>query len=98
MVLPYEPPHNKINKMTCAPSEDSDQPGHPPIVISRRCPPEESLGPKLPIKRTAKTDQTGRMPQADLSLRLAHRSFCWFCHAMAHLNMSKICKWNVDPD
>ena len=29
---------------------------------SLRCPPEESLGPKLPIKRTAKTDQTGRMP------------------------------------
>ena len=26
----YEPQHYKINKMTCAPSEDSDQPGHPP--------------------------------------------------------------------
>ena len=23
--------------------------------------------------------------QADLSLRWAHRSFCWFCHAAAHL-------------
>ena len=22
--------------------------------------------------------------QADLSLRWAHRSFCWFCHAVAH--------------
>ena len=30
---------------------------------------------------TAKTDQTG---QADLRLRWAHRSFCWFCHAAAH--------------
>ena len=30
----YEPPHDKTNKMTCAPSKDSDQPGH-----------EESLGP-----------------------------------------------------
>ena len=33
------------------------------------------------------SDQPGRMPrlwadaQADLSLRWAHRSFCWFCHA-----------------
>ena len=23
----YEPPHDKTSKMTCAPSEDSDQPG-----------------------------------------------------------------------
>ena len=26
-------PHDKTNKMTCAPSEDSDQPGHPPSLI-----------------------------------------------------------------
>ena len=25
----FEPPHDKTNKMACAPSEDSDQPGHP---------------------------------------------------------------------
>ena len=29
-----EPQHDKSNKMTCAPSEDSDQPGHPPTVWS----------------------------------------------------------------
>ena len=29
----YEPPHDKTNKMTCTPSEDSDQPGHPPSLI-----------------------------------------------------------------
>ena len=28
-----EPVHDKTNKMTCAPSEDSDQPGHPPSLI-----------------------------------------------------------------
>ena len=33
----YEPPHDKTNKMACAPSEDSDQPGHPPSLISLRC-------------------------------------------------------------
>ena len=48
----HEPPHDKTNKMTCAPSEDSDQPGHPPSLIS---PHEESLGPELPTERTAKT-------------------------------------------
>ena len=29
----YEPLHDKTNKMVCAPNEDSDQPGHPPILI-----------------------------------------------------------------
>ena len=29
-----EPPHDKINKMTFAPSETSDQPGLPPSLIS----------------------------------------------------------------
>ena len=28
-----EPPHDKTNKMTCAPSKDSDRPGHPPSLI-----------------------------------------------------------------
>ena len=28
-----ELPHDKTNKMACAPSEDSDQPGHPPSLI-----------------------------------------------------------------
>ena len=30
---------------------------------SLRCQHEESLGPQLPIERTAKTDQTGQMPR-----------------------------------
>ena len=29
----FEPPHDKTNKMTFMSSEDSDQPGHPPILI-----------------------------------------------------------------
>ena len=28
-----EPPHDKTNNMTFVPSEDSDQPGHPPSLI-----------------------------------------------------------------
>ena len=30
----FEPPRDKTNKMACAPSEDSDQPGHPPRVFA----------------------------------------------------------------
>ena len=29
----FEPPHDKTNKMACAPSEDSDQPGHQPSLV-----------------------------------------------------------------
>ena len=34
-LLPFlnEPPHDKTNKMICASSEDSDQPGHPRSLI-----------------------------------------------------------------
>ena len=43
-------------KMTCAPSEDSDQPGHPPSLIRViHWSHKETLGPSLPIERTAKT-------------------------------------------
>ena len=31
--LYMEPQHDKTNKMACAPSEDSDQPGHSPSLI-----------------------------------------------------------------
>ena len=31
--LPFEPAHDKTNKITCGPSEDSDQSGHSPSLI-----------------------------------------------------------------
>ena len=31
--MKIEPRHDKTNKMICAPSDDSDQPGHPPSLI-----------------------------------------------------------------
>ena len=72
----FEPQHDKTNKMTCVPSKNSDQPGHPPTLISLRCPHEEALGPLLLIKRTAKMlIRLGMDAQADLSLHWAHRSF-----------------------
>ena len=47
----FEPPHDKTNTMACAPSEDSDQTGW----MSLCCPHEETLGPELPLERTART-------------------------------------------
>ena len=40
-----EPPHGKANKMASMLSEDSDQPEHPPSLISLLCPHEECMGP-----------------------------------------------------
>ena len=80
----HKPEDDKSNKMTCAPSETSDQPGNPPSLISLCFPPEEVLGPKLSIERKAKTDQTGLTAQADLSLCWVDRSFSLFCHIPAH--------------
>ena len=39
MIYITEPRHDKTNKVTVHPSEDSDQPGHPPSLISLRCAP-----------------------------------------------------------
>ena len=41
--------------MTCVSSEDSNQPGDTPSLISLRCLPEEILGPWLPTERKANT-------------------------------------------
>ena len=52
---------------------------------SLRWPHEESLAPKLPIERTAKTlIRLGGCPGWSESLLGAH-SFYWFCHVVAHL-------------
>ena len=49
--------------MTCAPSKDSDQPGHSPSLISLRCALIGKPRTQCFFVRTAKTDQTGRMPR-----------------------------------
>ena len=46
-----------------------------------------SLGPKvLLLCRQQSLCLVWADVQADVSLCWAHRSFCWFCHALAHLN------------
>ena len=49
-----EPEQDKTNKMICAPSEDSDQTGYLPNLISLRCLHEETMKHKLPTECTAK--------------------------------------------
>ena len=74
-----EPPDDKINKMACAPSEDSDQPGHPPSLIRVFAVLMKKawvLSYPLSTQRRPWSDWAN--VQADLSLRLAHSYFVDF--------------------
>ena len=69
------------------PSEDSDQPGLPPSLIKVFAVRSVgSLGPNFASggQRWLWLDWVDA--QANLSLRCAHRSFCWFCHAVAQFS------------
>ena len=85
-VWSIEPPHDKTNKIACAPSEDSDQPGHPPSMIrvfAARMKKAWVLSYPLSAQRRLWSDWADT--QADLSLRLAHSHFFFFRHEAAQL-------------
>ena len=65
----------------CTPSEDSDQPGHPPSLI--RVFAMGSEGPKLSSCGQRRLWSDWADAQADLSLRWAHMPFYWFCREAA---------------
>ena len=81
----------------CVPSEDSDQPGHPPSLIrvfAVRTKKPWVLSYLLSAQRRLWSDWVDA--QAAVSLRQAHihfvgfvmswlKSFCWFCGIVAHL-------------
>ena len=60
----FAPPHNKTNKMACAPSEDSDQPRHPPslirVFVVRM---KKALVLSYPLSASEDFDQTWRKPR-----------------------------------
>ena len=59
------PCHDKTNKMACAPSEDSDQPGLPPSLIRvfAVCSMGNSKDPSFLHADSRDPDETGRMPR-----------------------------------
>ena len=60
----YEPPRDKTNKMACAPSEDSDQPGHPPSLIRVFAFAQwVAKDPSFLHADSEDSDQTGQMPR-----------------------------------
>ena len=73
--------------MTWAPSEDSDQPRHPPSLIrvfAVRIKKHWVLNYLLSALQRLWSHWADA--QADLSLRWAHMPFCWFCHEVAHIS------------
>ena len=74
-----ELPHDKTNKMACAPSEDSDQPRHPPSLIrvfAVRMKKAWVISYPLSAQRRLWSDWADA--QADLSLRRVHSHFVGF--------------------
>ena len=98
----YEPHRDKTNEMACAPSEDSDQPGHPPSLI--RVFTVRLMGTVAKDHSFLQADSEDSdqiSSQADLSLRWAHMPFCWFCHEAVHIiliNGGKIVVEFIDND
>ena len=77
--------HDKTNNMNCAPSEDSDQPAYMHNLIRAFAVCLKNIG-SLATHKAHSGDRSNWVDaQADLSLRWAHRSFCWFCCAAAQI-------------
>ena len=75
--------------MTCVPSEQSDQPGHPPSqirVFAVRMKNHWALNYQLSTQWRLWSDWMDT--QADLSLWWAQMSFSWFCRATAQFEPS----------
>ena len=91
--MKIDPRLDKTNKIICAPSEDSDQPGHPPSLIrvsAVRLKQNWVLSYPLSAQRRLWSDWADA--QADLSLRWAQKSFCWVCHEVAqNASSSSLC-------
>ena len=68
--------HDKTNKMTCVPSEDSDQPGHLPSLM---CTLRITKDPRFLYADREDSDQIGQMPRLDPSLCWMRRSFVSRC-------------------
>ena len=86
LTIPNEPPH-KADKMACTPSDDSDEPGHPPSLIRIFT----VRMKKVPIERLEKTLIRLGGVQADLSLRWSHNHIVGFVRVRQKLFCLIIC-------
>ena len=69
-------------QMTFVPSEDPEQPGHPPSLIRLFA---GRMKRHWVLSYWWEHCEDSADTQVDLSLHWAHRSFCWCCHEAAQL-------------
>ena len=82
----FEPPHDTTNKMACAPSKDSDQPGHPPSLIRVfAVHMKKAWVLNYPLSEQQRLWSDWVDAQADLSLCWVHTHFVAFIIVMRHL-------------
>ena len=78
----FEPRHDKTNKVTVRPAKTQISLGIRSVWSeSSLCAWWVAKGPS-----SLHADSEEADAQADLSLRWAHMPFCWFCHAVAHVD------------
>ena len=76
------------------PSEDSDQPGHPPNLIRAfAMGSKDSRGPYVSSCGQWRLQSDWANAQADLSFRWAHRWFCWF--VVLRLSLIVLREWSM---
>ena len=85
-----------------APSEDTDEPGHLPSLISLHCLHEEALGPWLSIEHTAKTlIKQGGCPGLSESAGRTGQFVCFVMHMLIkvkYLAKIKGDNWQIPAD
>ena len=95
ILLKYEPPHDKTNKMTVHPAKTQISLGICPVWSeSSLCAQWVAKDPGFLYADSEDSDQTADT-QADLSPRLVHMLFCCFFHEVAHISYTRlqICCW-----
>ena len=85
----------KPNKMACAPSEDSDQPGHPPSLIRvfAICM-KKAWILSYPLRAQRRLIRLGGCPGWSES-SLGAQPFCWFYHEVAHFRIFTVISSSV---
>ena len=78
-----QPQHDKTSKMTCAPSEDSDQPAHPRSLIwVFACAHWKVKDPRF-LHADSEDWSDWRLPRLIWVFAGHTGHFCWFCHVQA---------------
>ena len=85
VILPHE---KKIKKWLCAQRRLRSAWASTQTVQCLRLHSMGSFKPKLSSCEQRRLRSVWADAQADLSLRWAHRSFCWFCHDAAHFSLT----------